>query len=203
MTPTNDSLAQPEAAGDNSQLGEWLGRRQAFAAVAGRCSAADAECMRRIRDDKMYLERAKTWDDFCSRLLGMTRQNADRIIRLLEELGPAYFQLAQLTRVSPEVYREIAPAMSEDGLCIHGDVIALDASNSNKLAAAVAQLRAPKPAPPVDRWARLETAERQFVSITKELIDLSKGEGEGPDRFKTIDVLRQMRTRLYEVELEI
>jgi hypothetical protein len=26
-------------------LGTWLGRRQAFAAVAGRCSAADAECL--------------------------------------------------------------------------------------------------------------------------------------------------------------
>ena len=203
MTNTNDSVAQPEAAGDNSQLGEWLGRRQAFAAVAGRCSAADAECMRRIRDGKLYLERAKTWDDFCSHFLSMTRQNADRIIRLLEEFGPAYFQLAQLTRISPEVYRQLAPAMSEDGLRINGDVIALEPSNRDRLATAVAQLRAPKQPPSLDRWARLQAAERQFLTITEELVELSKGEGEGPDRLQTIDVLRQMRKRLYQVELEI
>ena len=31
-------------------LGIWLGRKQAFSVVAGRCSAADAECLRQIRD---------------------------------------------------------------------------------------------------------------------------------------------------------
>ena len=35
-------------------LGTWLGRRQAFAVMAGRCSAADAKCLRELRDTKKY-----------------------------------------------------------------------------------------------------------------------------------------------------
>jgi len=36
------------------QLGAWMGRKQAFASLAGRCSAADAECLRQIREHKRY-----------------------------------------------------------------------------------------------------------------------------------------------------
>jgi hypothetical protein len=32
------------------QLGAWMGRKQAFASLAGRCSAADAECLRQARE---------------------------------------------------------------------------------------------------------------------------------------------------------
>jgi hypothetical protein len=37
---------------------------------------------------------------------------ADRTIRLLEEFGPAYFKLSQFARISPVVFRAIAPAGS-------------------------------------------------------------------------------------------
>ncbi|MEI9973468.1 MAG: hypothetical protein WDO73_16330 [Ignavibacteriota bacterium] len=43
------------------ELGVMLGSRRAFAAVSGRCSAADAECLRRLRDQKLYLSRAASW----------------------------------------------------------------------------------------------------------------------------------------------
>ena len=33
---------------DAYQLGAWVGRKQAFAALAGRCSAADTECLRQV-----------------------------------------------------------------------------------------------------------------------------------------------------------
>ena len=59
-----------------------------------------------IRNDKLYNGRTEHWGDFCTRYLKMTKQNADRIIRLLEEFGPGYFQLSQITRISPETYRQ-------------------------------------------------------------------------------------------------
>src|SRR5947208_12428396 len=35
------------------ELGQILGSRRAFSAIAGRCSAADAECLRRIREQRL------------------------------------------------------------------------------------------------------------------------------------------------------
>lgn len=34
------------------QLGTWMGRKQAFTSLAARCSAADAECLRQIREGR-------------------------------------------------------------------------------------------------------------------------------------------------------
>ena len=189
---------------DNFELGEWLGRRQAFGTIAGRCSAAEAECLRRIRAGKLYLGRSANWSDFCITHLGMTKQNADRIIRLLEEFGPAYFQLSQLVRISTQTYRQIAPSVSEGGLRVNGDIIALDPSNSEKLAAAVAELRVPKkPEAAPTGWDRLANAQHQFRCVTEELAQLGKGIANGPDRVHTKDIVRQMRTRLDRLELEI
>ena len=47
------------------EIGAFTGRRQAFAALAGMCSAADAECLRRIRDGKMHKALRLTWEGFC------------------------------------------------------------------------------------------------------------------------------------------
>ncbi len=87
-------------AGDFQKLGLMLGSRKAFASVAGRCSAADAECLRRIRDEKLYLRRAATWEEFYPNHLGLSRAHANRIIRHLEEFGADYFEIAQLTRIT-------------------------------------------------------------------------------------------------------
>ena len=35
-------------------LGTWLGRRQAFGLMAGKAAAADVDCLRQIRDTRMY-----------------------------------------------------------------------------------------------------------------------------------------------------
>jgi len=43
-------------------LGTWLGRRQAFSIVAGRCSAADAQCLRELRESKRYKGLGLTWE---------------------------------------------------------------------------------------------------------------------------------------------
>ena len=66
-------------------LGTWLGRRQAFAAVAGRCSAADAECLRTIREKKLYRACGLNWEEFCRQRAGISRSLADQMVRQLVE----------------------------------------------------------------------------------------------------------------------
>jgi hypothetical protein len=132
-----------QAADENGdfELGMMLGTRKAFASVAGRCSAADAECLRRLREKRLYLSRAETWEEFCPKFLGLSKTHANRIIRSLEEFGPDYFEVAQLTRITPEQYRTIAPAIREKNIHVNGQAIALLPENSDRVTAAVAELR--------------------------------------------------------------
>src|SRR6266853_3953766 len=44
------------------ELGIMLGQRRVFGMLAGRCSAAQAECLRQVRGEKTYLKFATTWD---------------------------------------------------------------------------------------------------------------------------------------------
>jgi hypothetical protein len=110
---TTDLTEQsPEAAASSGDfnLGTWLGRRQAFGIMAGKASAADAECLRLIRDKKLYKSKTPNWREFCTRYLGLSKTNADRIIQYLDEFGPNYFQLTQIkarphkTMVCPTTY---------------------------------------------------------------------------------------------------
>src|SRR4051812_29211684 len=134
-------------------LGIALGQQHAFAIVAGRCSAAQAETLRRIREEKAYLKCSPLWREFCPKYLGMSSSQADRIIHLLDEFGPKYFSVAQVTRISAEVYRAIAPAVQDGVLEFKGETIELAPENVRAVTAAVAGLRrgAPvkkKPPPP-------------------------------------------------------
>src|SRR4051812_43233289 len=94
----------------------WMGRRDAFGAIAGRCSAADAECLRLLRDRKLFVELAPSWDEFCRLHLHVSRKKVDRQIWLLNEFGPAYFQVAQFAHITPNEYRAIAPHITSEGL---------------------------------------------------------------------------------------
>ena len=122
-----EELQKTSSAEDSGdfELGVMLGSRRAFSSVAGRCSAADAECIRRIRDERLYLRRAANWEEFCPEYLGLSKTHANRLIRYLEEFGPDYFELAQLTRVTPEQFRAIAPAVREKNIHVNGEAIAL------------------------------------------------------------------------------
>ena len=86
----------------------------------------------------------------------MSRSEADRTIKLLEEFGPAYFELSQLMRVSPETYRAIAPHIENGVLHYNGEAIELNAQNSRRVAAAVAEMRSaiPKKASDLSDLAR-------------------------------------------------
>jgi hypothetical protein len=109
--------------------------------MAARCSAAEAVQLKTIRDTKAYLNHAKDWQTFCTTFLHVGHDKPDRVIRLLERFGSAYFKIAQLTRISPETYRLIAPSIRGEAICHDGEIIPLTVENSQRVAAAVADLR--------------------------------------------------------------
>ncbi|MGO9259730.1 MAG: hypothetical protein ACLQU1_25970 [Bryobacteraceae bacterium] len=121
-------------------LARWLGRREAFGTIAGRCSGADVECLRQIRNRKLFRTRARNWDEFGKKELRLSRRKIDDDIRHLEEFGPPFFQVAQLTRITPQQYRAIAPHVAGDGINLDGQVIALVESNAGQVTAAVQEL---------------------------------------------------------------
>jgi hypothetical protein len=123
------------------QLGLWLGRKQAFAALAGRCSAADAECLRQIREQRQYRALGLNWSEFCKQRVGLTHVSVDKLIRRLEEFGPQYFILAQATGIGPNEYRRIRGAVRGNALLCAGEEIPIDAENAPRLGAAVEKLR--------------------------------------------------------------
>jgi hypothetical protein len=124
------------------------GRRDAFSLMAGRCSAADVQCLKRIRDNKLYRGFAKDWEEFCDKYLHMSRSNTNRMILLQDEFGDEYFYITQATRVSLKDYRAyVAPAVRDGAIECNGEAIPLIPENSDRLAVAVATLCAAAPAP--------------------------------------------------------
>ena len=157
---------------DDLALGRLLGRREAFTIVAARCSAADAALLQEMRQKKMYLGHAKDWGEFCTKHLHLSRENADRLIRLLEEFGPAYFEVAQMTRISPATYRAIAPSIRDQALHHNGEAIALIPQNAEKVAAAVAELRKTTVPPPAAAPDPIEKLEKHCADLVTELEDV-------------------------------
>ena len=132
---------KPSEAAGSFDLGALIGQRKAFGTIAGRCSAAEAATIRRIREQRLYRSTELPWGEFCKVHLGMCRTQADRLIRVLEEFGPDFFEVAQLTRIPPEAYRAIAPAVKDGHVHWNGEAIALLPENAARVAAAVTALR--------------------------------------------------------------
>jgi hypothetical protein len=126
---------------DAVDLGTWMGRKQAFSLIAGRCSAADAECIRQMRSKRAYRALGLNWDKFCRERLRICRATADLIVRQLEEFGPAFFTLAQIMRITADEYRRISSAVSGEKLLHAGEEIPIEAENAPRLAAAIEDLR--------------------------------------------------------------
>src|SRR5690349_14585556 len=103
-----------------------MGQNQTFGLISGRCSAAFAATLCRLREEEKYKSFTPRWRDFCSQYLRMSGAEADRIIHCWQEFGPAYFDLTQLVRISPEVYRQIAPAIRDGALQMAGEAIVLN-----------------------------------------------------------------------------
>jgi len=122
-------------------LGVWLGRHHAFGMMTNRCSAADAECLRRIQETGAYRELDVTWEQFCKRYAGISRATAERIIARLEEFGDNYFHLSQIMRLSPESYRAIAGNVEETFIEYGGEKIPILKQNAVRIAEVVETLR--------------------------------------------------------------
>ena len=64
METSNSEL--PAEVAELLELGSVLGQNQAFGLVAGRCSAAQAASLKRLRDERKYKRVTAQWRDFCS-----------------------------------------------------------------------------------------------------------------------------------------
>ena len=182
------------AASDAVDLGRWLGRREAFSLVAGRCSGAEVESLRQIRDRRLYLAVARSWDEFCAKHVGASRRNIERSLRLLEEFGPAYFQVAQMAHIGPEEYRAIAAHVDEGGVRLDGATVALLPENSGHVAAAVGELlrRAAPPAAPAPKADSSGQAIKRCAEAAR-LLDESEGFLDLRQRMELSAALARMR----------
>ena len=129
---------------DDKQLfdfGTLLGRHQAFALIANKCSAADAFTLREIKEEKLYRKLNLSWEDFCRRYAGVCDKTADRIIANLDEFGESYFNLSQILPVRADTYREIASKISDNTLEVDGRKIEINRENTLELMDAVSRLR--------------------------------------------------------------
>ncbi len=197
------------------EVGVALGQNHAFGLIAGRCSAAQAEGLRRLHEEKLYKRCTEKWDDFCPRFLNISRAEADRTIRLWEEFGAAYFELSQLTRVSPETFRAIAPAIQGGALHYQGEAIELNSENSRRVAAVVAKLRNAIPkrvaesgslmrevqglGHELDLTVRIEKLNECATALVAEFERISSDDGLGPARMLFNSALARLRSELGRV----
>jgi hypothetical protein len=189
-------------------FGRLLGQRRTLAAVAGRCSAAHAQLLRRIHDEKLYLPGALSWQAFCGAYLAITRRHADRLIALLNRFGPTYFELSQLLGLSVEQYTVIEPAVREDSLIVDGAAISVVPENTPKLREAVGQLllrsraathRTPPPDTLRTRVADLTSRGR---AIANQLVDLYNSARSERDRELILEAATELRIILMQPGLE-
>ena len=123
------------------ELGTWVGRRQAFGLIASKCSAADAECLKQIRESKRYKSVSAHWEEFCPRYLGLSRAHADKLIQQLQEFGTAYFELSQIVRIPENAYRAISGAVRGHSIEYDGETIPISEENGGRIAEVVTLLR--------------------------------------------------------------
>jgi hypothetical protein len=119
----------------------WIGRQQAFATIASKCSSGQAQALKQLHDDRAHEHYGLTWEQFCQTHAGISRALADRIIARIEEFGETYFRLSQVTRISDATYRELAPHIEDDIIEIDGEKIPLNPDNTPRLRAAIHRYR--------------------------------------------------------------
>jgi hypothetical protein len=185
-------------------LGRLLGQRRAFAAVGGRCSAAHAQLLRRIRDEKLYRAVAPSWRAFCGTHLAITCRHADRLIALLNRFGPTYFEISQLVGLSPRQYLAIHPVLLEYSVLVNGEAISLIPENAPKVLEAVGQLlretRRTKPREPAPETVRARAADltRRGRIIANQLVALYNSSRSERDREFILESATELRLILMQ-----
>jgi hypothetical protein len=159
---------------DMFDLGAWLGRKQAFTLIAGRCSAATVVCLRKIREGKRYRALGLTWEEFCRQRAGVSRAFADKVIQQLETLGPLYFELSSVTRITPDDFRRIAEAVTDQGISYAGETIEIIPENAPQLAQAIEILTSGAAGAELIPETPMRTLARVERSIRSALADLER-----------------------------
>ncbi len=181
------------------ELGEWLGRHQALAWVASRCSAADAHMLRHIREQKLYRALDQSWEEFCRDYAGFSHKKADRIIDCLDEFGDAYFNLTEILKIPVPEYRAIQAAIENNHVEFDGRRIPISREQTQELLEAVRTLRgrlektSPKP-PAADLQSRLDRVVRQVADAIRR--------SEGVDRDQLIRMVEDHAKRVIDAVLQ-
>jgi hypothetical protein len=128
-------------------LGKVLGQTIAFGTIVGRTSAARAAALRQARSEKVHKPFGLTWNQFCPKHFKMSGTQADEIISLLEEFGPAYFENTQSVRISAGTYRLVAPFIKDQALHFQEEALELNSANVQKVAKSVRESRRALPPP--------------------------------------------------------
>ena len=98
MTDDNDALL--------ADLRHICGQRRALTVVSGRWSASTAALLRNIRNNRLFRPLLSSWEEFCACRIHVSRRHADRIMALLDEFGPASFELAELNSPHRDIHRQ-------------------------------------------------------------------------------------------------
>lgn len=187
-------------------LGSVLGQNQSFALLAGRCSAAQAAGLRTLREAKLYKQVTPEWRDFCERYLKMSKGQADHLIHLLDEFGAGYFEVAQLTRISPETYRALAPSVKNGVLEYQGTSIELNVENARKVTAVVAEVRRARPpkkrAACVEMHVRVRELDRRCTGMLDEFAEIARLERCGENFLAFASIVSRMASAFRRLELE-
>lgn len=123
------------------EAGIAIGRQQAFAVIAAKCSAAQALTLRNIKESRVYEALGFTWDRYCPEYFGISRVTADRIIHQLNEFGQSYFRLGELARITEGEFRQIASNVTDEAVEFDGESIPLTPENAPRIREAVRALR--------------------------------------------------------------
>jgi hypothetical protein len=121
--------------------GLLTGRQQAFAMIASKCTYAQAVCLKQIHTTRAYEQFGLSWEDFCSKHVGISRVHAERIIHRLDEFGEAWFRLSALARISTDLFREIHDRVTADTIELDGEQIPLIPANTQKIRAGIRRLQ--------------------------------------------------------------
>jgi len=189
------------------ELGIMLGQRRAFGMVAGRCSAAQAECLRKVRDEKTYLKFATNWAGFCERHLKISKRTADRAIALLKKHGTLYFETAALTGITPAEFERIAHAIQRDGIHLGSEVIALIPENATRAVDAVARLQAEATAaqcaePAASAEEKIRELEKRAMQLCASFHKTARA-ADSMERQWLIGTIKKVQQMINRLELEI
>jgi hypothetical protein len=152
-----------------ASLDRWLGRRDAFALIAGRCSAADVECLREIRNNKLYVKPGhRSWDEFCRLQLKTSRRKIDTAIGQLDKYGRPFFHAIQALRLTEAEFCAIQEYVREEGVMLEGQLVPWTPENGARITEGLTKLRAIA-APKGKRCDGFEALLKRFDALNQQL----------------------------------